>query len=227
MKFIYLLFLLTTVKAQDFCSCPCKPICHQPIDVGFLLDRSGSIPKKAIDQQKDFSKELVDNFYTNTTDTNITSRFSFIQFNKKIQPLLDYSNDKNKILQAIDSIKDSKGWTNTRGAVEYFTNNILPHARHHVTKFLILITDGVPVLGKSGNRRKKFQKQYTIDEVGRMKHLYPDIYLISIGIGNFNKDFLEQISDKHYGQSLFYDIENYSQLKKIITNLTNTLCNFI
>ena len=140
------------------------------------MDRSNSIGNDGIQLMKVFAKNFVESF---SIGNPLGAEFSVTQFNTYVNGLLDFSYDKTEIFNAIDSIGNSNGWTNTAQAIKFITNNYLPNSRSNVSVFVVLITDGEPILGYSGTKKKFFQKNYTINETNRMKSLFPNVRVVS------------------------------------------------
>ena len=193
--------------------------CSQPMDVGLIMDRSNSIFKGGLEKTRQFVTNMVDNFDLSPNG----AEFSLIQFNGAITGLLPFSYDRNKIIAAGNKLGASKGSTFTGGAIKYFTDNYLEDSRDYTSKYLVLITDGEPTKGIRSPKTSPIQ--YTFEQVERMRVLYPEVVIISIGLGGFDKNFLDTISDKDsQGNPLVYSINTIIDLDDILYRLTSIMC---
>lgn len=120
-------------------------VCVKPLDVGIVMDRSGSIFPGGLVKQKNFATNLVGRF----TLGEDGAMFSVISFSSSVDGIIGFSDNSVSITDAIDSVASPKGSTFTGGAIKYFSDNYLPTSRRF-NKFLVLITDGKPT--KSGQR---------------------------------------------------------------------------
>jgi hypothetical protein len=188
--------------------------CHTPLDISIVIDRSGSIGNSNIGKIKLFAKNFIDNFSIGDASG---AEFSITQFNTNVEGLLSFSFNKTEIINAIDQVGDSSGWTNTAGAITFVTKNYLPYSRTNVSLFLVLITDGVPRLGVNS---AEVSKQNTIDQTNTMKDLFPSVRVVPVKVGNFDQSFLEEISDIND----IFSVDSYSDLDDILLNITKEIC---
>jgi hypothetical protein len=191
-------------------------VCVRPLDLGFVIDNSGSIPKGGLDKAKAFAVEVVNSFTLGPEH----AMFSVQYFSSNVGGLLSFSDNYQDIVNAIDIISNPKGSTFTGGAIKYFADTYLPLSRRF-SKFMVLITDGVPTKGAN----KVNPVNYAIQQTEVMKAMYPSVLIITIGVGTFNKDFLRVISSKGPDREpLMYSINNFEDLDGIIRSLTELIC---
>jgi hypothetical protein len=192
------------------------------MDIGLIMDRSNSIFKAGLSKTRKFVTDLVDNFDLSPDG----AEFSIIQFNGVVDGLLPFSYNRNDIIDAGNKLGFSKGSTFTGGAINFFIDNYLKNSRSLATKYLVLITDGEPTKGVRLTKKTKTSPiQYTYDQIDRMKELYPGIKIISIGLGGFDKQFLNNISSKDKdGNPLVFSINGIFDLEFILYSLTSEIC---
>ncbi len=170
---------------------------------------------------ENFAKNLVSNF--DIGESVDKTKFGVTIYSTEVKNLISLkdpdSSIKNKIISTIETLHDTKGWTNTAGALEHIRTQELTYGRSGIQQIIILITDGFPVL-----RRKKIVKE-VYKEVSYIRTDFPDTILISIGIGKFNDKFLKKISNKNSkGESLVYHV-SVDTLYKIVNSVSDEVCN--
>lgn len=202
-------FFMLPVIAQSLNEFVCT--CHKPVDIAFLLDISGSISEESVELEKEFVVDLMNGFGDDT-------RFSIVSYNGKIRETHPFDYNKTRIQECLEDIPKPRGWTDTKEAIKYLTDEFLPDSRENITVFVVLLTDGVPVTGKKPHKLPENQKLLTIEETNRMKDLFPNTHVLGVGVGDFEKDFLLNISD---ATSV---IQEFKELKSIIIDLAKTIC---
>ena len=190
-------------------------VCEKPVDIGLILDRSGSIPGGGLIKEKKFSIDVLNSFRLGSE----FAKFSIISFSSKVDGIVGFSDDRVNITTAINSILPPRGSTFTGGAIKYFTDNYASQMRNDI-QVIVIITDGKPT--RTGNDRDPIK--YTIQQVIDLKGKYLKLNIITIGVGNFDKDFLMKISSVRNNKSLMYNINSFSNLSEIIKDLVEDIC---
>ena len=238
----FILFVLSNiVKASDDCNCrttwsptqsptkaptkaptktptqsPTKApfVCNEDIDIGIVMDRSGSIFKGGLKKQKKFAIDFIDKFIINQTNT----KFSVISFSSSVDDLVVLEDDYGKLVDSINSIPNPRGSTFTGDAIRHFNEIHRPKSQNdHL--FMILITDGKPTKSIKGIKPIK----YSI-KMANMLLSNNNTYIVSIGIGDFDKHFLNDISSELYGKPLVYKLKSFSDLDGILDDLYSIVC---
>jgi len=180
------------------------------MDIGIIMDRSNSIFRGGILKTKVFLNNLVNNFDLSPDGAEM----SIIEFNSKVKGLIQFSYNKNNLLNAIDEIKYGKGSTFTGSAIKFFTDKYLKNSREIADKFVIIFTDGKPTKGIKGTS----PVDYMMEQINITKSLYPDIKIIIMGLGNYNEILLNEITP------FVFNINNVNNFIDILYSLTELIC---
>ncbi len=170
-----------------------------PKNIGFLIDKSGSMSGEKIKKAKTAAKDLIDRVKKgdNVSIMTFSDSYSLVDtINIKTK------SDKNKIKQKVDTISISGG-TNMYNGIKN-SGDQLKRKNIENVRSLILLTDGQPTDGKS-------EKQYT--ELARNLR-ENGITIYCIGIGNYNEEFLASIGENSGGK--WFHLKNMNKLLPII-----------
>ena len=232
-KFLFFVLSLfvesTIIRASDDCNCrttwsptlsptsvpTVSPfVCNEDIDIGLVIDRSGSIFKNGLKKQKNFAIDFIDNFNINQTNT----KFSIISFSSNVDDLVVFDNDYEKLVNSIEGIPNPRGSTFTGDAIRHFNEVHLPKSKNDYL-FMILITDGKPTKSIKGTNPIKYSIKMANLLLNR-----ENTYIVSIGVGKFNKKFLNDISSELDGNPWVYKLKSFSDLDGILNDLSRVVC---
>lgn len=127
---------------------------------------------------------------------------------------LDMHLSRQEVMKAIDNINYIGGGTNTAEAITYMDHQMFSQksgARSNVPRIAVVITDG-----RSSNptNTANAANQARVDNIGVM----------SVGIGaGVDRSELNAIADNPDSQNSFM-VNNYDQLKSIVTQIVNRAC---
>lgn len=169
----------------------------QYIDMILMIDSSGSMEGERLEHAKaaaiDFVQGLDFNRY----------KISVLEFHVKYKYHCRFSNDRDKVISAINEI-------NVLGSFENFCEVIGKNYRNFPrdsvnTKIMVILTDG----------RWKYQfYEWISASIAKSK----GIYIFAIGFGEADEKFLRRISSKGFGQKV-----DLTQLKKAFSEVTNKI----
>lgn len=141
------------------------------MDLGFVLDGSGSVSSDNFIQSKDFIKNMTKQFNISQTDSHVgvvlfaTSASLVFNFNQYY--------DIQSINNAVDNINQPNGYTNIDGALDTtYTDLFLASQRPEKERVLIFMTDGFSTVGdknKIGPNAQKIKRN--------------GIHIVALGIG--------------------------------------------
>lgn len=209
-------------RANDFCNsypygmskhCPltcgfCK--CRAKIDIGFLVDSSGSIEKSGKGNYKkclDFIKTAVNGSFISETFTHV----GVVLFSSKTEIVFTFTQfyDAEPMMNAIDNATYLRGGTLTGKALNFSKVELFDKTgRQGVPKVLIVMTDG----------------KSTDDVVAPAKILSDaNITVFAIGIGrNYDIQQLQQIASK---PEIKYALTtDFNRLNELYTSIRDDAC---
>lgn len=108
------------------------------MDLGFIVDSSGSVGRANFIRSLNFIKNLVSSFVLSPRN----SRVGILVYSHRVVPVFSFSQYKSLrgVLRAIDRVKYIGGGTKTGRALSYSRRYLF--ARSNRRKVLILLTDG-------------------------------------------------------------------------------------
>ena len=108
------------------------------MDLGFIVDSSGSVGRANFIRSLNFIKNLVSSFVISSRN----SRVGILVYSRRVVPIFSFGQYKGlrSVLRAIDRIKYIGGGTKTGAALLYARRYLF--ARSNRRKVLILMTDG-------------------------------------------------------------------------------------
>lgn len=199
------IFFLTAKKKLE------KPKCNSVVDIGFVLDSSGSVWKH-YDNEKKFIKSLAKAFGL-SKDGSHAGVVTFSS-NAELSVKLKEHNDLGEFYDAVDNIRHMGGSTRIDLALKEVKENLFTKengARAGVKKIVILLSDGHQT-GKGAKDPTKMAEQLRDDGIS----------VIVIGIGNLDDKLV-----KLAGEDNFYLASNFTILtsQDFIENMTKVACN--
>ena len=188
-------------------SYPCL-VCKIGVDLGFLVDGSGSIEyqgKGNFGRMLNFIKSIISFFQVSQGK----SRIGFVLFSTRPIPIFGFTrySSKAEVLRAIDRIRYPRGGTNIGKALDFARNYLFrernPHGRKRV---LVLLTDGV--------------SQDRVDEpASRTKATGAEVFAIGLGQKYRRIQLLQMATDQNHVFTV-----SFSLLMSIILRLKNQVC---
>lgn len=114
------------------------PVCKTHVDLGFIVDGSGSVGRANFIRCLNFIKNLVSSFEISSR----SARVGILLYSHRLIPLFSFGQYKSLhgVLRAISKIKYPSGGTKTGQALSYSRRYLF--ARSNRRKVLILMTDG-------------------------------------------------------------------------------------
>lgn len=119
--------------------------CKRPLDIGVIMDRSGSVGSKNFDQAKDFVISLVHKLQISSHGT----RIGIIPYHSNAQVSVRFSDVQHQTPDAmtklIQGIQYTSGNTRTDIAIELANSQLFSSVggmRSYTPKVLIVMTDG-------------------------------------------------------------------------------------
>uniref|UniRef100_A0A673V8Z6 Collagen alpha-5(VI) chain n=1 Tax=Suricata suricatta TaxID=37032 RepID=A0A673V8Z6_SURSU len=176
-------------------------------DIYFLIDGSSSIQREGFEQMKDFFLRVIEMFSIGPDKVQVGA----VQYSDKIKVefhINDNSNDVD-LRKAVLNIKQLGGNTDTGKALDFMLQIIEDGRKHRTSKvpcYLIVLTDG-----KS--------RDNVLEPAKRLRAAQITIY--AIGIGDANKEELQQIAGEDERVSFG---QNFDSLKTIKNEVIRRIC---
>lgn len=185
------------------------PKCNVPVDIGLLVDGSGSISSTDFSLMKKFASLLA----TNTTISPEAVNIALVQFSKYAQTQFPLTNDEQKVLQGIASMSQMGSSTNMDAGLDRIYS-VLQDSKRGAPQVLIMFTDGVPDGGCDPVSHAK-----TIKDAGI------EIYTVGVGSG-IDPKLLKAIAsdDKNPLQPHFLQASSFTQLLELLDNVISGAC---
>ncbi|XP_048582331.1 uncharacterized protein LOC5506315 isoform X2 [Nematostella vectensis] len=183
------------------------------VDVGILMDESGSVKQDDFTKEKEFVKDLVRHFQIGGQ----YAQFGVISFSTHahLDIALNSHSSVGSLQQAVSHIRQAGGWTYTDKALDLAYSQLYSSsrgARSNVAKVLIIITDGVSTRGIDSLKAP----------LKRLKDA--SVNIISIGVGrNINRNELELMASQP-GRSHVYYVDSMKELKNLVNSISSSSC---
>ena len=181
------------------------------MDVGFLLDVSGSMQEGNLVKEIDFMTKLVEKYEVGEDAV----KFATVVFSSRPTVKFDFNryDTKDEILEAVRGITyPPRGWTNTHEGLRAFRTKVFTAAggqRPGVPRVLLLMTDG------NAN-----SKDRTSAEAKLIKDMGIDLFVIGFGTTIDVAQLRRLASKKGDG---FYD-GDFDKLTDVIEDLASKTC---
>ena len=191
------------------CVLLCFLVCTAIVDLGFLVDGSGSIEFYGQGNFKrclDFVKKVIASFDIGKDKTHI----GIVLFSSTAQLVFDFNKyfDLASIESAIDSIVYPNGGTMTGAALTFAETLLFKSARPGLPKLLIVMTDGV-------SNDAVDQPAKAVRDSG--------VTIYSLGIGkNYDMKQLQEMASDPDSDHVF--TADFTQLDPVIQQIKNQAC---
>merc|ERR1719397_2228573 len=177
------------------------------VDLGFVVDSSGSVHQDGFEASQQFLHEMIDRFHIHDE-----SRVGVVQYSNQPELVFDFSQGEE--ISEIHTKLEAREWMNegtfTGAGIEFATSNLFVDVREDATKVLIVLTDG------KSNDDAAFAAKSARDE---------DITIFAIGIGNgIEQEELESIADH---PEFIFTVEDFEELISTMHSVSNEVCEFI
>ena len=194
----------------------CLDTCSQELkmDLGFVIDASGSIGASDYNLQKQFVKDLLDRVNVGPNKTHV----GIINFSSTSETLTQLNTDyelaqkRDKVHKAIYYGKSTNTALALREASSVFSyDNGLRGPEAGATQVIFVITDGA-----SDNKVATLEAADVLKQNG--------IHLVSVGVGNnLNLDELYRMCTAPSSEN-YFAISNYAALEQKINQFTSKSC---
>ena len=151
------------------------------MDLGFIVDSSGSVGRANFVRSLNFIKNLVSSFVISPRN----SRVGILLYSHRVIPVFSFGQYKGlaSVLRAIDRIKYIGGGTKTGRALSYSRRYFF--ARSNRRKVLILLTDG-----KSYDRVRK--------PAAVLRNMGVQVFAVGVGRGISMKQLIQIASNRRH-----------------------------
>ncbi|XP_028410753.1 uncharacterized protein LOC114533436 isoform X5 [Dendronephthya gigantea] len=189
-------------------TCKLIPRCTTKIDLGFMLDSSGSIGSAHFETMKSFVKDLIYHFKVSQNNT----RVSVMSYASSPSLHLTFSQafpTRQDLYSAIDNIPYTGGGTNTAAALTLAKSHMFNTRISDTKRILIVLTDGK----SSGNVAQPSQE---------LKKAGVIVYSIGVGSGidvNELKTMASHPADKYV-----YLLQDFNEFATLAQNMSSSTC---
>ncbi len=182
---------------------------HVPINLGLVIDRSGSMAGIKLDHARRAARTLVNKL-------RVGDRVSIITYGSDVTVLVPSSEisaaGKGRILESIDQIVDSGG-TFLSGGFEAGENEVLRFGRQGYVNRVVLISDGQANEGVTAPRQ--------LSSMAR-KAMTRGVHVTTMGVGvDFNENVMTAMAE--HGGGHYYYIQDASTMANIFTRELETM----
>ena len=157
------------------------PVCKTRVDLGFIVDGSGSVGRANFIRCLNFIKNLVSSFKI----TPRRARVGILLYSHRLIPLFSFGQYKSLrgVLRAINKIKYPSGGTKTGQALSYSRRYLF--ARSSRRKVLILMTDG---------------KSYDVvkQPAAALRHMGVEVFAVGVGKRFSMKQLIQIASNRRH-----------------------------
>ncbi|RXN07706.1 integrin alpha-L-like protein [Labeo rohita] len=179
------------------------------VNVVFLFDGSSSMKAHEFQMNKDFIKDVMEEF----SDSSI--KFAAVQFSSDIRTVFDFNDYQNGFAEEkLMKERHMKSLTNTYRAINYVLKNLLNNvssgANPNAQKALVIITDGEPSENDNGKVLSRCDEQNIIR------------YIIGVGRVSLSTVIHLASEPKQYNT---FSIQQYSGLQGLTDNLQKKINN--
>ncbi|KAK3721427.1 hypothetical protein QZH41_020681, partial [Actinostola sp. cb2023] len=185
-------------------------VCKAKVDLGFLIDGSGSIEWQGrgnFQKVITFVKQIVNEFEISQHDTHV----GVVLFDHTAKVVFGFHNytDKNYIMRQISTINYPGGGTRTASALSIAHNDLYKtSSRNGISKTLIVLTDGDSI-------------DNVKDPAQKLRDLGVTIYAVGIG-SKINEDELKEMATDPDADHVF--TSGFNNLGTIVQAIKDKVC---
>jgi hypothetical protein len=189
-------------------NCP-KQTCNVQMDICLILDESGSIDPEEFSELRQFCLGVVTAYNVAPNAISI----GIVMFATTAQTILNYSNNKQTVVNALNGVVQSTGSTCIACGLENANTMAETYGRPGVQKVYIFLTDGynnqqLDALNAAINTAKN-----TIGAI-----------IFTIGVDGYDEQQLDTIRTILPGVNTLFTVSQFNQLNTILANLTAATC---
>ena len=182
---------------------------RKSVDIGFMLDESGSVNSKDWKNIGKFTKVIA----KAASIQKDVGRASVVTFDdtSRLKIRFDTYQNHDAFARAVDNLNQRRGRTNIIGALNRGLNEMFQTRngmRDTSDKIAVLITDGKDFTTIETNNRKSINSNSMYKEIGR-KYQERNIKLLIVGVGDVDRDKLKELVKE---ENDFYVAENFNEL---------------
>ena len=173
---------------------------RKPLNLGIVIDRSGSMNGRKLDQTREAIKQLIQQL-------GPKDRISLVTFHSKVETIFTprFVTDKQTLYDAVDQIRPG-GMTNLSGGWLQGIEHVKAHVEEDAIHRVLLMTDGLANRG--------ICEPAQLATIGRDAFEQHHIVTTTLGFGQgFNEDLLERVAEVSGGN--FYFIENADMVAEV------------
>jgi len=190
------------------------PKCSKPMDILFLVDKSGSLSKWHFDLEKQIIGNIIGSFDVSSS----AAKVSLVLFANKVHPVFcfnDHTTQESlqKAVASLECPECEKGDTVTGHALKWGREKSFTEtcgARSNVNKFVIILTDG-----KSTENKRYLNRQIT-----KMKRT--GAYIFGIGVGKKIKTSEVEHLTSH--SEMAFTIKSFNEVPVIMEATSTKVC---
>ncbi|XP_031562905.1 uncharacterized protein LOC116298543 [Actinia tenebrosa] len=190
---------------------PASPPCHQAMDVGVIMDRSGSIGAENFRKSQDFVASLISHFEYASSGT----RFGVIAYNAAANTIFRFNDaavqNSKTLMNRVYGIKYLQGGTRTDRALQLANSDLYSSRggyRSNVPNVLFVLTDGK-------TNRGSLPYSTVLKPL-----LAKKVKMIAVGVGKgINDSELRQISRKHV-----FHVKDFNALSEKLKDILDASC---
>lgn len=186
-------------------------VCNVRVDVGFVIDSSGSVTGPGFQQAKRFVKAMISRFDVSRRKAHV----GVIRYASHAQLMfrLDKYFSAESLARAVDDIAYIQGGTRTHVALKIARESLFTvegGARPTISKFMVLLTDGA-----SENSRLVAEEASKLKKTG--------VYVVAVGIGtSVNRRELKTIASS---PDDVINVRSFNSLMERVTEIRERVCN--
>ncbi|HEV2851824.1 MAG TPA: von Willebrand factor type A domain-containing protein [Thermoanaerobaculia bacterium] len=184
------------------------PAKRRPAVLTFVIDISGSMDmENRLELVKRSLSLLLDQLKP-------TDRIGLVVYGSEARVLLEPTNDREAVRQAIDRLH-TDGATNAEAGLTLGYDVAARNFRLNASNRILLCSDGVANVGLAG-------PQAILGRIGREARRGIELSTLGFGMGNYNDHLMEQLADKGDGRYAYIDTIDEAK-RVLVEEVTGTL----